>query len=120
MSAPHDPHHGTGHDHGPNEQDVHDTLNHIVPPRIYIIVGVFLLVMTGLTVLAATFDLHEWNPIIALFIACVKATTVVLFFMHVKYSSKLTKLTVFSGLFTFAVLIMLTLSDYFTRAWGRW
>jgi len=120
MSTPNDQHHGTGHDHGPREQDVHDSANHIVAPRIYIIVGAFLLVMTGLTVLAATFDLGAWNPVIALFIACVKATTVVLFFMHVKYSSKLTKLTVFSGLFLFLVLIGLTLSDYMTRAWGRW
>jgi cytochrome c oxidase subunit 4 len=117
---PHDPHHGTGHDHGSKEQDVHDSLNHIVPPRIYIIVGATLLVFTGLTVLAATFDLGAWNPVIALFIACVKASIVVLFFMHVKYSSRLTKLTLFSGLFTFAVLIALTLSDYGTRAWGRW
>ena len=45
---------------------------------------------------------------------------VVLFFMHVKYSTKLTKLTVFAGLFTFLVLVGMTLSDYFTRAWGRW
>ena len=49
-----------------------------------------------------------------------KASIVVLFFMHVKYSSRLTKLTLFSGLFLFSVLISLTLSDYMTRAWGRW
>ncbi|HWG20783.1 MAG TPA: cytochrome C oxidase subunit IV family protein [Terracidiphilus sp.] len=123
MSNKQDPHQHlthTGHDHDPNEQDVHDSLNHIVSPRIYIIVGATLLVFTGLTVLASLFDLGEWNPVIALFIACVKATIVVLFFMHVKYSSRLTKLTVFSGLFLFAVLIALTLSDYTTRAWGRW
>ncbi len=122
MSAPHQSHEHThtGHDHGPNEQDVHDTLNHVVPPRIYIIVGAILLVMTGLTVLASLYELGVWNPIVALFIACVKATIVVLFFMHVKYSSKLTKLTVGAGLFTFLALIAMTLSDYFTRAWGRW
>ena len=45
---------------------------------------------------------------------------VVLFFMHVKYSTKLTKLTVGAGVFTFLVLIGMTLWDYFTRAWGRW
>jgi cytochrome c oxidase subunit 4 len=61
-----------------------------------------------------------FNPVVALAIACFKASLVVLFFMHVKYSSKLTKLTVFSGLFTFLVLIALTLADYTTRAWGRW
>ena len=117
---PHEHHTGTGHDHGPNEQDVHDSLNHVVPPRIYIIVGAILLVLTGVTVGASYLDMGALNPVVALFIACFKATIVVLFFMHVKYSSKLTKLTVFSGLFTFAVLIALTLSDYATRAWGRW
>ena len=49
-----------------------------------------------------------------------KATIVVLFFMHVKYSSRLTKLTVFGGVFTFLVLVGMTLADYFSRAWGRW
>jgi cytochrome c oxidase subunit 4 len=125
MNKQHDPHQaehhsGTGHDHDPGEQDVHDSLNHIVPPRIYIIVGTALLILTATTVWASYLELGVWNPIVALFIACVKGTIVVLFFMHVKYSSKLTKLTVFSGLFLFAVLISLTLSDYMTRAWGRW
>jgi cytochrome c oxidase subunit 4 len=119
MSTPQQPHEHphTGHEH---DREVHDDHLHIVPPRIYIIVGAILLVMTGLTVLASLFELHEWNPVIALFIACVKATIVVLFFMHVKYSSKLTKLTVGAGLFTFLTLIAMTLADYFTRAWGRW
>jgi cytochrome c oxidase subunit 4 len=61
-----------------------------------------------------------FNPIVALGIACIKAGLVVLFFMHVKYSTKLTKLTVFCGLFTFLALIGMTLADYFSRAWGRW
>ena len=100
--------------------DSHDTLEHVVSPRIYIIVGTALLIFTGLTVWAATLELGVFNPIVALFIACVKATIVVLFFMHVKYSSRLTKLTVAGGVFTFLVLIGMTLADYFTRAWGRW
>jgi cytochrome c oxidase subunit 4 len=45
---------------------------------------------------------------------------VVLFFMHVKYSTRLTKLTVASGVFLFLVLIGMTMADYFSRAWGRW
>ena len=120
MSAHQDHHSHTGHDHGPNEQDVHDTLNHIVSPRIYAGVFAVLLVLTGLTVLASYFELGIFNPIVAIFIACLKATIVILFFMHVKYSSKLTKLTVGAGLFTFLTLIAMTLADYFTRAWGRW
>lgn len=120
MSTPHDPHHGTGHDHSRKEQDVHDSLNHIVSPVIYIIVGTILLILTGVTAAVSFVDLGVFNAVVALFIACTKASIVVLFFMHIKYSSKLTKLTLFSGLFTFAVLIALTLSDYGTRAWGRW
>ncbi|HWE85742.1 MAG TPA: cytochrome C oxidase subunit IV family protein [Terracidiphilus sp.] len=120
MSEHNDPHHGTGHDHGPKEQDVHDSLNHIVPPRIYIMVGTALLILTGATAAVSYVDLGVFNAVAALFIACTKASIVVLFFMHVKYSSKLTKLTLFSGLFLFSVLIALTLSDYGTRAWGRW
>ncbi len=110
----------TGHDHAPGEQDVHDTLNHIVPRSIYIIMGSALLVLTGVTVAVSFVDLGVFNAVVALFIACLKATLVVLFFMHVKYSSKLTKLTVFSGLFMFGVLIALTLADYTSRGWGRW
>ena len=106
--------------HEPDNRDVHDTDFHVVSPVTYIIVFSTLLVLTGITVLAAFFELGVFNPIIALLIAVVKATVVVLFFMHVKYSSRLTKLTVGAGLFTFLVLIGMTLSDYFTRAWGRW
>ena len=103
-----------------HEHEGHEGELHIVSPRIYIIVGAILLFLTGVTVWASYLELGVFNPIIALFIACVKATIVVLFFMHVKYSSKLTKLTVGAGLFTFLTLIAMTLADYFTRAWGRW
>lgn len=120
MSPLEHPHQDTGHDHSINEQDVHDTLSHIVPPRIYIIVGTALLILTGATAAISYIDLGVFNAVVALAIACFKASIVILFFMHVKYSSKLTKLTLFSGLFTFCVLIALTLSDYMTRAWGRW
>ncbi len=108
----------------------HEHEHHIVSPKLYILVFLGLLVGTGLTVLASYADLGEWhiapgltlfwNPVVALAIATGKMLLVVLFFMHVKYSSKLTKLTVLSGLFMFLVLVGMTLSDYFTRAWGRW
>ncbi len=70
---------------------------------------------TGLTGLIAF-----WNPVIALAIATAKATLVVLFFMHVKYSTKLTKLTVGAAIFMFLTLISMTLADYISRAWGSW
>ena len=92
----------------------------IVSPRVYVVILFGLLVGTGLTVRASFWELGEWNPIIALAIATGKMLLVVLYFMHVKYSSKLTKLTVFAGLFTFLILIFMTLADYISRAWGRW
>lgn len=92
----------------------------IVTPRIYITILFALLVGTALTVWASFVDLGFWNPIIALAIATTKATLVVLFFMHVKYSKKLTQLAIAAGLFLFLTLISMTLADYISRAWGSW
>jgi cytochrome c oxidase subunit IV len=100
--------------------EVHEREHHIVSPRIYVIILFALLIGTAVTVWASYVDMGFMNPVIALAIACTKATLVVLFFMHVKYGTKLTKLTVGAGVFTFLVLIGMTLADYFTRAWGRW
>ena len=94
--------------------------HHIVSPMQYAMVFGALLVGTALTVIAAEIDLGALNPVIALAIASTKAVIVILFFMHVKYQSKLVKLTVASGFFTFLVLITMTLSDYISRAWGLW
>jgi cytochrome c oxidase subunit 4 len=94
--------------------------HHIVTPIQYAMVFAALLIGTALTVVAARIDMGVFNPIIALGIACTKAVIVILFFMHVKYQSKLVKLTVMSGFFTFLVLITMTLSDYMSRAWGLW
>ncbi len=94
--------------------------HHIVSPKTYLAILTALLVGTAITIAASYVDMGPLNPIIALAIACTKAVLVVLFFMHVKYSSKLTRLTVGAGLFTFLILIGMTLADYFTRAWGRW
>ncbi|MGA2752800.1 MAG: cytochrome C oxidase subunit IV family protein [Terracidiphilus sp.] len=108
----------------------HEQEHHIVSPGIYVVILLALLVGTAATVAASYIDLGEWhiapgltlfwNPVVALAIATTKMLLVVLFFMHVKYSTKLTKLTVVSGAFMFLVLIGMTLADYFTRAWGRW
>ncbi len=109
--------------------DEHDAANvtnpehaehHIVSPIGYMMVFGTLLVFTGITVGAAYIDLGVLNPIIALAIASFKAVVVILFFMHVKYQSRLIKMTVGAGFFTFLVLIMMTLSDYISRAWGLW
>jgi cytochrome c oxidase subunit 4 len=93
---------------------------HIVTPKVYLLIGGVLLVLTATTAAVSYVDLGNFNAVVALAIACLKMTLVVLFFMHVKYSSKLTKLTVAAGFFTFIVLIMMTMTDYMSRAWGRW
>ena len=94
--------------------------HHIVGPKVYVVILLALLLGTGLTVWASFWELGVLNPIIALAIATAKMMLVVLYFMHVKYSTKLTKLTVGAGAFTFLILVGMTLADYFTRAWGRW
>ena len=94
--------------------------HHIVSPLVYVAVYLTLLACTGITVWAAYQEFGIFNPVIAVGIACFKGVVVILWFMHVLYSTKLVKLTVFSGFLTFMVLIMMTMLDYFTRAWGRW
>src|SRR5450631_1099198 len=101
-----------------SEQSQHtDHEHHIVSPKVYLTIVLALLMGTAITVWASFIDLGPWNPVIALAIACTKAVLVVLFFMHIKYSSRVMKLTVASGFFTFLVLITMTLSDYISRAW---
>ena len=107
----------TEHNDSPEQ---HEREHHIVSPKVYVAIGTALLVLTATTVAASYIEMGIFNPIVALAIAVIKAMLVVLFFMHVKYSPKLTKLTVGAGVFTFLVLIGMTLADYFTRAWGRW
>ena len=94
--------------------------HHIVSPTVYIIIFGSLLLCTGVTVGAAFIDMGIFNPMIALAIACFKAGLVFLWFMHVKYSSRLVKMTLAAGFFTFLALITMTLSDYISRAWGLW
>lgn len=89
---------------------------HIVSVRIYLAIFLALLVGTALTVVAAFVD-FPWrlNTIVALTIASVKATLVVLYFMHVRYSTRLVWVIVASALFWMAILFAFTFSDYLTR-----
>lgn len=112
-------HHHEHHIHlTPSEPTHHE--DHIVTPGVYLIIGTCLLILTAATAAISYVDLGVFNAVVALAIACLKGSLVVLFFMHIKYSSKLTKLTVSAGVFTFLVLITMTMSDYISRAWGRW
>jgi cytochrome c oxidase subunit IV len=84
----------------------------------YVAIGIALLVLTATTVAAAFVNLGPFNPVVALLIATIKATLVVLFFMHVKGASeKMTGVVVVSGFFFLSILLVLSLADYLTRSW---
>ena len=93
------------------------TTDHIVPTRVYYLIFAALMVGTAITVGVAFVDLGPFNAIVALTIAVLKATLVVLFFMHVRYSTKLTWAVVLGSVFWLGILLALTFSDYLTRAW---
>jgi cytochrome c oxidase subunit 4 len=90
---------------------------HIVPTRVYYTIFLILALCTYLTWQVAVFDLGPLNTIAALAIAVFKATLVVLFFMHVRYSTRLTWAVVLGSVFWFGILITLTMGDYLTRSW---
>ena len=90
---------------------------HIVPTRTYYVIYAILLACTYLTWQVAVFDLGPLNTVAALTIAVFKAVLVILFFMHVKYATRLTRVVVVSGVFWLGILLALTFSDYLTRAW---
>jgi cytochrome c oxidase subunit 4 len=84
-------------------------------PRLYLLILALLIIGTCATWGIAFKDLGIFNPVVALAIAVAKAVLVILFFMHVIYSNKLTKLTVAAGFFWLLILITMSLSDYLSR-----
>lgn len=91
--------------------------HHIVPIRTYLLVFLALIAGTIITTLVAYQDLGSFNIVVALTIAVCKASLVILFFMHVKYSPKLTKLVVVAGVFWLVILLTMTETDLLTRTW---
>ena len=88
---------------------------HIVSPKIYVVIFLALMAFTLLTVFAAVHDFGQMNVVIALVIATIKASLVILFFMHGKYSARRTKLVIVAGFFWLAIMLGLTVADYSTR-----
>lgn len=88
---------------------------HVSPTSTYVKVFLTLLALTAITVWVAFYDFGAMNNVFAVGIACIKATIVVLFFMHVKWSTPLIKLVVGSGVVWLIVLILFTLADFLTR-----
>jgi cytochrome c oxidase subunit IV len=93
---------------------------HIVSRKIYFLIFGALMVLTVLTVVIANIDLggNILNTVVALTIAVTKAVLVILYFMHVRYSSRLTWVFVAAGFFWLIIMVALTFSDYMTRGWS--
>jgi cytochrome c oxidase subunit 4 len=91
--------------------------HHIVPRRVYYLVFLTLIVMTWVTAYVSTIDLGRLNVFVALSIAIFKASLVILFFMHVKYGTKLTKMIVLAGLYWLLLLLFIAMADLWTRGW---
>lgn len=101
--------------HGPEPLEDFGDPHHVSPVSLYITIFLLLMVMTGVTVGAAYVDLGVLNLPVAVAIACFKATIVILYFMHVKYSSKIIQLTAATGFFFLIILFGITITDYMTR-----
>ncbi|MGH9678316.1 MAG: cytochrome C oxidase subunit IV family protein [Candidatus Acidiferrales bacterium] len=90
---------------------------HVVPQKTYFLVFASLIALTLLTTGVAFIDLGPFNTPVALLIAVMKMSLVILFFMHVKQGSGLVRVTIAAAFFWFALLVALTMSDYHTRTW---
>jgi cytochrome c oxidase subunit 4 len=92
-------------------------MSHVSSKRLFVTIFVTLIVLTAVTVLIARQDFGSLNTPIALAIAGVKATLVILFFMGVKYNTPLTKVVAASGFLWLIILFGITMGDYLTRTW---
>ena len=104
--------------HMQQQEEHFDPMSHVVPVSLYVGIWATLMICTALTVFAASIDLGIFNIVVALVIATFKGTLVVLFFMHLRYSTKLTMVTVVAALFFLFILFSLSMTDYLTRAWS--
>src|SRR5512140_1862831 len=92
-------------------------VHHVVPVRVYLAIFAALMVLTVTTVVVAGFDFGPYNLIVALGIAIAKASLVVLYFMHARYSPRLTGVVIAAALAFFVILAFLTFTDYYSRPW---
>jgi cytochrome c oxidase subunit 4 len=90
---------------------------HVTPPSTYYKIFGTLVVLTILTIVVAFFDLGRLNTVVALGIAFFKATLVLLYFMHLRYSERLTVLVIGASFAWLAILMVHTLMDYVSRPW---
>ncbi len=100
-----------------HEYSEHAPTHHVTGLAVYFGIFIALMVFTIATVWVSRIDLGALNTPIALAIAVIKATLVILFFMHVIHSTRLTWVVILASLFWLALLFVLTLADYLTRSW---
>ncbi|HEX5474735.1 MAG TPA: cytochrome C oxidase subunit IV family protein [Vicinamibacterales bacterium] len=90
---------------------------HIASRGFYVGIWITLLILTFLTAWVAEFDLGAFNNVVMLAIACTKASLVILFFMHVRWSTRLTWVVAGAGFFWLLIFFSLGMNDYLSRGW---
>jgi cytochrome c oxidase subunit IV len=100
----------------PRAEPAHPTV-HVVSWKVYVGIFLALCVLTTSSVVVTSFDFGPLNLVLALGIAAAKASLVVLYFMHARYSPRLTGVVIAAALAFFVILVFLTLADYVSRPW---
>jgi cytochrome c oxidase subunit 4 len=90
---------------------------HVVPTRVYLTVFGALMILLGITVAVAFVPLGYFNLPVAMLIAVIKGVIIVMYFMEVKYGSKLLWVFVSSSFLFLVIFMVLTMNDYATRIW---
>ena len=94
-------------------------MEHIISAKVYLTVWAVPMCLTVTTAAVSYVDLGQLNIVVALLIATIKGSLVVLFFMHVKYLNvKATMLVIVAGFFWLTILLLMTMTDYITRVWS--
>lgn len=103
----------------PREQSSHHDpmVHHIIPVRTYLLIFAVLVVLFILTVAVAFVDLGPLNFVVAMTIAITKAVLIILYFMHVRYSSRMTWVFAGAAFIWLALLLSMTMADYISRSW---
>jgi cytochrome c oxidase subunit 4 len=91
----------------------------IISAKVYLTVWATLMCLTVVTAAVSYIDLGAFSIVVALLIATLKGSLVMLFFMHAKYLDvKATALVILAGFFWLTILLLMTMTDYITRAWS--
>jgi cytochrome c oxidase subunit 4 len=90
---------------------------HVVSWKLYLGIFLALCALTALSVLVTSYDFGPFNLIVAIGVAITKASLVVLYFMHARYSPRLTGVVIAAAIAFFVILVFLTFTDYMSRPW---